>query len=110
MGDLFPGSAEVEQVAGLQILAIDALAVGYKSFWLANRADGIYRGGKVMIASNGSQGNHVGQETDIQAQSNPGRHTLVDLAFGPIFPGEFLRKAGRGSAYKCLFLGVSQRF
>ena len=35
---------------------------------------------------------------------------LVDLAFGHILPGEFLRNAGRGSAYNCLFLGVTQRF
>ena len=86
------------------------LAAAYNSFWLANRRDGIYSGGKVTIASNGSQGNHIGQEADIQAQWNPGRYTLVDLAFGHIFPGEFLRNAGRGSAYNCLFLGVTQRF
>ena len=86
------------------------LAAAYNSFWLANRRDGIYSGGKVTIASNGSQGNHIGQEADVQAQWNPGRYTLVDLAFGHIFPGEFLRNAGRGSAYNCLFLGVTQRF
>ena len=86
------------------------LAVAYNSFWLANRHDGIYSGGKLIIASNGSQGSHIGQEADIQALWNAGRHTLVDLAFGHIFPGEFLSNAGPGSAYNCLFLGVTQRF
>ena len=82
----------------------------YNSLWLANRRDGIYSGGKVIIASNGSQGNHIGQEADLQAQWNPSRNTLVDAAYGHIFQGEFLRKAGRDSAYNSLFLGVTQRF
>lgn len=86
------------------------LSAAYNSFWLANRKDGLYSGGKLTIASNGSQGNHIGQEADIQAQWRPRRHTLVDLAFGRIFPGEFLHNAGRGAAYHCVFLGVTQRF
>jgi hypothetical protein len=122
---LFPGSHDkfgtadqftwtniVHARSGIQYKVREGLtlAVGYNSFWLANRHDGIYSGGKVTIASNGSQGTHIGQEADIQAQWNPGRYTLVDLAFGHIFPGEFLRNTGHGSAYNCLFLGVTQRF
>jgi cytochrome c5 len=61
------------------------LPAAYNSFWLANRRDGIYSGGKVIIASHSSQGNHIGQEADLQARWNPGRHTLVDLAFGRFF-------------------------
>src|ERR1700722_17924940 len=72
------------------------LSTAYDSFWLASRHDGIYSGGKIIIASNGSEGNHIGQEADIEGQWNPSRHTLVDFAFGHIFPGEFLREAGRG--------------
>lgn len=87
-----------------------SLSVAYNSFWLANRQDGIYSGGKVIIASNGAQGNHIGQEADLQAQWNASRHTLVDVVFGHIFPGEFLRRTGRRSAYNCLLLGVTQRF
>jgi hypothetical protein len=86
------------------------LKAAYNSFWLANRYDGIYSGSKVIIASNGSQGNHIGQEPDLQAQWKAGRNTQVDLAFGHIFPGEFLRKAGRGSSYNCVFVTLTQRF
>jgi hypothetical protein len=86
-----------------------ALTAAYNSFWLANRKDGVYSGGKVIISSSGLQGNHIGQEADIQAQWSPRRHTVVDFAAGHIFPGEFLRKANRGTAYNCLFLGVTQR-
>ena len=86
------------------------LAAAYNSFWLANRRDGIYSRGKPIIASAGSQGNHIGQEADVQAQWNLSRHTLLDLGAGHIFPGGFLRKTGRGSAYNCMFVGITQRF
>jgi hypothetical protein len=86
------------------------LSTAYDSFWLADRNDGIYSGGKVIIASNGFEGNHIGQEADLQGQWNPSRNTLVDLALGHIFPGEFLKKTAHDSAYNCLFLGVTQRF
>lgn len=110
--DQFTWTNIVHARSGIQYIVRQGLtlAAAYNSFWLANRKDGIYSGGKVIIASNGSEGNHIGQEADIQAQWNPERYTLVDLAFGHIFPGEFLRNAGRGSAYNCLFLGVTQRF
>jgi hypothetical protein len=110
--DQFTWTNLVHARSGLQYRVREGLtlAVAYNSFWLANRQDGIYSGGKLIIASNGVQGNHIGQEADIQAQWNPSRFALVDLAFGHIFPGEFLRGAGRGSAYNCLFLGVTHRF
>jgi Alginate export len=110
--DQFTWTNMVHARSGIQYKVREGLtlAAAYNSFWLANRRDGIYSGGKVIIASNGSEGNHIGQEADIQAQWNPFRNTLVDLAFGHIFPGEFLQKAGHGSAYNCILLGVTQRF
>jgi hypothetical protein len=122
---LFPGTHEkfgtadqfcwtniVHARSGIQYRVREALTVAaaYDSFWLATRHDGIYSSGKVIIASNGSQGNHIGQEADFQAQWALTRHMLVDFAFGHIFPGEFLHKASYGSPYNCLFLGVTQRF
>jgi hypothetical protein len=83
------------------------LSTAYQSFWLASMRDGIYGGGKVIIASNGSR--HIGQEADLQARWMPGRQTLVDVAIGHIFPGSFLRNAGRGS-YNALMLGMTQQF
>jgi hypothetical protein len=86
------------------------LKVAENSFWLANKRDGIYSGGKVIIASNGKEGSHIGQEPDIQAQWNATRHTLVDFAFGHIFAGEFLRNAGRPSGFNSVVLGATERF
>ncbi|HYL73640.1 MAG TPA: alginate export family protein [Bryobacteraceae bacterium] len=66
-----------------------SLTAAYNSFWLADRHDGIYSGGKIIIASNGSQKTHIGQEADIQGQWIPSRFTLVDLALGHTFPASF---------------------
>lgn len=98
--------------SGLQYKLRQNLTIGtaYNSFWLADRHDGIYSGGKVVIGSNGQQGSHIGQEADFQLQWSATRLTAVDAGFGHIFPGEFLRKAGRGSAYNCFLLGITQRF
>jgi hypothetical protein len=110
--DQFTWTNIVHARSGFQYKVRDGLTLSaaYNSFWLANRRDGIYSGGKVIIASTGLEGNHVGQEADLQAQWNPGKRTLVDLGVGRIFAGEFLHRAGRNSAYTCLLLGVTQRF
>jgi hypothetical protein len=110
--DQFTGTNIVHARPGIQYIVRQGLtlAAAYNSFWLANRHDGVYSGGKVLIASNGSQGNHIGQEVDIQTRWNPSKQTLVEFAVGHIFPGEFLRQAGKGSAYNCVMLGVTQRF
>lgn len=109
--DQFSGTNLVHARPGFQYRVREGLtfAVAYNSFWLANGRDGYYSGGKLMIAADGSQGSHIGQEADIQAQWNPTRHTLVDFVFGHIIPGEFLRHSGRGSPYNGLALGITQR-
>ena len=110
--DQFTWTNIVHARAGVQYKPLKSLMLGtaYNSFWLANRRDGIYSSGKVTIASKGTQGNHIGQEADVQAQWNLGRYPMLDVAFGHIFPGEFLRNVGRLSSYNCLFLGATQRF
>lgn len=98
--------------SGVQSRVREGLMLGtaYNSFWLANRGDGIYSGGRMIIGSNGSRESHMGQELDLLAQWNATRHMLVDLVLGRILPGGFLRGAGRESSYNSLVLGVTQRF
>ncbi|QOY89874.1 alginate export family protein [Paludibaculum fermentans] len=112
VADQFTWTNSVHARSGLQYKLRQNLTIGtaYNSFWLADRHDGIYSGGKVVIGSNGQQGSHIGQEADFQLQWSATRLTAVDAGFGHIFPGEFLRKAGRGSAYNCFLLGITQRF
>lgn len=87
------------------------LSVAENAFWLANQRDGIYSNGKLIIASNGHEGNFIGHEADIVTRWTSSRtHSVVDLDLGHIFPGEFLRAANHGAGYNFLFLGITQRF
>jgi len=86
------------------------LGVADNSSWLANQRDGIYSSGKLIIPSNSKDGNFIGQEPDIQARWSATRFTLVDVAVGHIFTGEFLQKTGHGSAFNSVVLGITQRF
>lgn len=97
---------------GFQFWVRESLRVStaYNSFWLANRHDALYGGTKPIVLSDGSQGRHVGHEADFQAQWNASRHTVIDVGFGHVFPGEFLRNTGRITPFNCWFLGVTQRF
>jgi hypothetical protein len=85
-------------------------ALADNSFWLANQRDGIYSGGKMIIASNGKEGNYIGNEPDFQARWNAASHTQVDFAVGHIFTGEFLQKTGHGTAFNSVVLALTQRF
>jgi hypothetical protein len=98
--------------SGIQVRARKNLSLGaaLNSFWLANRRDGIYSSGKVGIASNGRQGNHIGNEADLQAQWNVSRDTTLDAGYGYLVPGGFLRAVQRSTHYHALFLSLAQRF
>jgi hypothetical protein len=112
VADQFGWANIVHARVGFQYKVRPSLTLGVADnyFWLANQRDGIYSSGKLVIASNGKEGNFIGQEPDIQGRWTAARHTLVEFALGHIFPGEFLRNAGRGSAFNSVALGVTQRF
>lgn len=97
--------------ATLQLKRNFALTLAYHSYWRVSKFDGLYNGpGQTIVAAGASQGRHIGQGSDLQAAWKPGRNTSVDLTFGRLMPGEFLRHGGHGSAYNYLFLSVAQRF
>jgi len=112
VADQFCWTNLVHARAGVQIKIFGSVTAGaaYNSFWLANHRDGIYSGTKLLIASNGTQGTHIGQEPDIQLRWLAFRRTAMDFAFGRIFPGEFLRNTHHDFAYNSVVLGVTQRF
>jgi hypothetical protein len=110
--DQFTWSNILHLRSGIQSRVREGLMLGtaYNSFWLANRSDGIYSGGRMILGPSGSGESHISQELDLLAQWNAGRHTLVDLVLGRVLPGGFLRGMGRSSVYNSLALGVTQRF
>lgn len=78
-------------------------------FWLTNRHDGLYLSGKVVIASDGSNGSFIGHEPDLQAKWKISRHTQADFAAGHIFAGRFLKSTNH-SGFNSVVLSVTQGF
>jgi hypothetical protein len=110
--DLFSWTNMVHARAGFQYKVRQnlTLAVADNDFWLADRRDGIYSGGKQIVASNGHEGSHIGQEPDLQGRWTLARHTIGDLTFGHVIPGAFLQNAKHGSAFNIVALAVTQQF
>lgn len=110
--DIFCWTNILHARGGFQYKVRPNLTVGtaYNSFWLANSHDGIYSSGKVWIASNGSEGAHIGQEPDVQAQWKILGQTVMDLTVGHLFPGEFLKNTHHGTGFNCVTMGMTQRF
>ena len=71
LADQFTWSNIVHARSGLQYKMAVALtiSVAANSFWLTNQGDGLYNSScKLLIASTGTQGNHIGWEPDLQAK------------------------------------------
>ncbi|MGA9586863.1 MAG: alginate export family protein [Terracidiphilus sp.] len=110
--DLFCWSNLEHVRGGLQSRARANLSLGfaYNSFWLTNRHDGIYSSGKLIIASNGSEGSFIGQEPDAQAHWNITSRMQFDLTAGHLFAGSFLRATGGYNGFNITTFGIGQRF
>ncbi|MCC7342286.1 MAG: alginate export family protein [Bryobacterales bacterium] len=88
-----------------------AFTLAYHSYWRASEWDGLYNGpGESILTPEASQGMHIGQGADIQANWSPVRRTTLSFTVGRLMPGEYLRHGGHPSAYNYVFLGVTQQF
>lgn len=96
---------------GFTVVPRVTLGVAYNSFWLADAQDAVYCGGKAIARSAaGTAGTHIGQQADLEAAWTPTRGSQVQVGYGRLFPGEFLRNTTTGVPYSMVFLNVSQRF
>jgi hypothetical protein len=87
------------------------LGGAYNSFWLASAADGLYRGGKLLVtAPAGNTARHVAEELDAQAFLSVGPGTKINFGAGWVAPGEFLRRAKPNVSRAVTFLQVAHRF
>ena len=109
--DLFCSSNIVHLRSCLQYAVSPKLTLSgaYNDFWLADPRDGLYVGGKVVARSaTGTAATHVGREADVQAQWRISRSTLINVGYGHLFPGDFLRNTTSGEPYQMVFSGISQ--
>jgi Alginate export len=109
--DLFCWSNLEHLRGGLQYAARANLALGFADnfFWLANRQDGIYSGGKILVASSGSKGSFIGHEPDAQARWNITSRTQVDFTAWHIFAGTYLHGNRLYDGFNVTTFGIEQR-
>jgi hypothetical protein len=87
------------------------MKAAFTSLWLAESADGLYRGGqRSVVVADGSGGRHVGEEIDLQGAFPIGRKTQIATGFGRLYPGHFLKTANRRLPLNFYFLSVSRTF
>lgn len=83
----------------------------YHSFWLASARDGLYVGGKsIARVTDGSAGHHVGQEIDAQFFWNYTKSDQINVGYGRIFPGHFLKTAMTGAPFNLFFVNIARVF
>jgi hypothetical protein len=86
------------------------VASGYHSVWLASLADGIYRGGKLLVRQANNTNRHVSQELDVQAFWSFKANTRLNFGYAYIVPGAFLNAAKPSITRQFAFFQVAQRF
>lgn len=112
LADVFAWTNLTHQRTGLKFKVTKSVGVtgSYNSYFLTDPHDGVYSGTKLLIASNGSQGTHVGESGELQGTWAMRKHTSADVTVGHIFPGEFLKKTGHDATYNFALVGLTQRF
>lgn len=87
------------------------LAAGYRSYWLANRADGLYPGGDdYAFRHPHTSSTHIGQQVFVAASLDLSSHWRATTGFGHLHSGGFLQTSGHSSAMRTLYLATTVVF
>ena len=87
------------------------LLAGYRSFWLATRADGLYTSGESYLALNPSAGSsHVGNQINAMAAFTYSERWQLYFGYGRFFPGTYLAESGFDGPLSTPFVMLNFRF
>ncbi|HLG54068.1 MAG TPA: alginate export family protein [Vicinamibacterales bacterium] len=99
---------------GFEFLPFKAtpLSVNYHSWWLAERADGLYAASGALLARvvGGAASSHVGQEVDVQISRALTPQIQIAGGYAHIFTGAFLEQATPGASYSHPYVMVTYVF
>ncbi|HUI81990.1 MAG TPA: alginate export family protein [Bryobacteraceae bacterium] len=74
--------------------------VDYRDYWLATLADGLYNSaGTKTVFDAKATSNHVGEGVDAMVIATITPKTIVGVGVGNLFPGSYLKQAGKTSGY-----------
>jgi len=88
------------------------LSVGYHTWWLANRNDGLYAASGALTARvpGGAASSHVGQEIDVQVTRPLTPQLAVSAGYAFLEPGKFLDQATPGASFSAPFVMATYTF
>ncbi len=87
------------------------LSLAYGDFRLARSRDALYVAGKEFARSaDGTAGSHVGREIDLNGLFALSKSTQLNIGYGRLFPGEFLKRTTSGVPFNIVFCNLTQRF
>ena len=77
------------------------ITVNYHSWWLADKADGLYAASGALVArvASGATDRHVGQELDLFVNRAITPQLQLQAGYAHIFTGAFLKQATPGASY-----------
>ena len=74
-------------------------------FWLADRRDSLYsQSNTVYVKGFNASNGKVGDEVELRGEYRLNRHIRFTAGTARMFPGPYLKEAGRGSAYQTWFV------
>jgi hypothetical protein len=87
------------------------LLAGYRSFWLATRADGLYTAGESFLALNpAASSNHAGNQINAMATFTYSERWQLYFGYGRFFPGTYLAESGFDGPLSTPFVMLNFRF
>jgi len=88
------------------------LSVNYHSWWLAERADGLYAASGALLArvAGGAADSHIGQEVDVQVSRALTPQIQIAGGYAHMFTGAFLKQATPGASYSHPYVMVTYVF
>jgi hypothetical protein len=99
---------------GFEVSPVKAtpVAVSYHSWWLDNRADGLYGASGALLArvAGGAASSHVGQEIDVQVTRALTPQLQLAAGYAHMFTGAFLKQATPGKSYSQPFVMATYVF
>ena len=75
--------------------------MNYQTWWLAEKADGLYaaNGNRIAFVAGGAASSHVGQEIDVQVTRALTPQLQLAGGYAHMFAGAFLKQATPGKSY-----------
>ena len=99
---------------GVELKPIKKLTIAtvFHDLNLANSRDALYNGVGNAVVRNaaGTAGSHIGREWEGTGAFPITKYLMSGIGYGHLFPGDFIKKATKGSSYNISFLFLTYSF